>query len=153
MGGIVPSAGPRFSGPSAAQAFKLRGQCAAPRQGDGEAQQHGAHFVARHLHALAQGAGAGGASTAAKRIRGGPVSTIGSTTPPARSSGGGAAGLAAATPWALAGFAVAPLALRAARPVYRGATGAALIPVLAGTGATMLGWAIIVAVALWAPWG
>ncbi len=62
-------------------------------------------------------------------------------------------GLAAATPWALAGFAVAPLALRAARPVYRGATGAALIPVLAGTGATMLGWAIIVAVALWAPWG
>jgi 1,4-dihydroxy-2-naphthoate octaprenyltransferase len=53
-----------------------------------------------------------------------------------------------ATPWCAAGLAAAPLAVRAARPVRRGLTGAALIPVLRDTGLTMLVWSIAVAAAL-----
>jgi 1,4-dihydroxy-2-naphthoate octaprenyltransferase len=41
-----------------------------------------------------------------------------------------------------------PLAVRAARPVRTGRTGAELIPVLRDTGLTMLVWSIAVAAAL-----
>ena len=53
-----------------------------------------------------------------------------------------------ATPWIAAGFAALPLAVRAARPVRSGATGAQLIPVLRDTGLAMLVWAILVTAAL-----
>lgn len=56
--------------------------------------------------------------------------------------------LAWVTPWALLGLLAAALAVRAARPVASGRTGAALIPVLRDTGLTMLVWAIAVALAL-----
>jgi 1,4-dihydroxy-2-naphthoate octaprenyltransferase len=56
--------------------------------------------------------------------------------------------LAWATPWCLAAFAVAPLAVRAARPVLTGGVGPQLIPVLRDTGLTMLGWAVVVTAAL-----
>jgi 1,4-dihydroxy-2-naphthoate octaprenyltransferase len=56
--------------------------------------------------------------------------------------------LAWATPWALAGLAATPLAVRAARPVTGGRTGPQLIPVLRDTGLTMLVWAIAVGSAL-----
>jgi 1,4-dihydroxy-2-naphthoate octaprenyltransferase len=56
--------------------------------------------------------------------------------------------LACATPWALAGLAAAPLAVRAARPVTSGKTGPRLIPVLRDTGLTMLVWALTVGLAL-----
>jgi 1,4-dihydroxy-2-naphthoate octaprenyltransferase len=57
-------------------------------------------------------------------------------------------GLAFATPWCLAGFLAAPLAVRASRPVTTGQRGPQLIPVLRDTGLTMLVWSIVVAVAL-----
>lgn len=53
-----------------------------------------------------------------------------------------------ATPWCAAGLLAAPLALRGARPVRSGRTGAELIPVLRDTGLTMLVWSIVVALAL-----
>jgi 1,4-dihydroxy-2-naphthoate polyprenyltransferase len=53
-----------------------------------------------------------------------------------------------ATPWCLAGFVAAPLAVRAAMPVTGGKAGPALIPVLRDTGLTMLVWAVAVATAL-----
>jgi 1,4-dihydroxy-2-naphthoate polyprenyltransferase len=56
--------------------------------------------------------------------------------------------LVAATPWCAAGFAAAPLALRAAAPVRRGDGGPKLIPVLRDTGLTMLVWSVTVALAL-----
>ncbi len=56
--------------------------------------------------------------------------------------------LALATPWCLAALVAAPLAVRAARPVYTGALGPQLIPVLRYTGLTMLVWAVAVAAAL-----
>jgi 1,4-dihydroxy-2-naphthoate polyprenyltransferase len=56
--------------------------------------------------------------------------------------------LVAATPWCAAGFAAAPLALRAAAPVRRGRGGRELIPVLRDTGMTMLVWSVAVALAL-----
>jgi 1,4-dihydroxy-2-naphthoate polyprenyltransferase len=56
--------------------------------------------------------------------------------------------LVAATPWCAAGFAAAPLALRAAAPVRRGRGGRELIPVLRDTGLTMLVWSLAVALAL-----
>ena len=56
--------------------------------------------------------------------------------------------LAWVTPWAVLGLLAAALAVRAARPVASGRTGAALIPVLRDTGLTMLVWAIAVALAL-----
>jgi 1,4-dihydroxy-2-naphthoate polyprenyltransferase len=56
--------------------------------------------------------------------------------------------LVAATPWCAAGFAAAPLALRAAAPVRRGRGGRELIPVLRDTGLTMLVWSVAVALAL-----
>jgi 1,4-dihydroxy-2-naphthoate polyprenyltransferase len=56
--------------------------------------------------------------------------------------------LVAATPWCAAGFAAAPLALRAAAPVRRGGGGRELIPVLRDTGLTMLVWSVAVALAL-----
>ncbi|MBC3186089.1 1,4-dihydroxy-2-naphthoate polyprenyltransferase [Corynebacterium sp. zg-331] len=45
-----------------------------------------------------------------------------------------------ATPWALLGLLAVPLGVIGARPVLRGATGAALIPVLGLTGRAMLAW-------------
>ncbi|MGB3482952.1 MAG: 1,4-dihydroxy-2-naphthoate polyprenyltransferase [Mycobacterium sp.] len=57
-------------------------------------------------------------------------------------------GLALATPWALAGFLAAPLAVRASRPVTTGKGGPALIPVLRDTGLTMLVWSVAIAAAL-----
>lgn len=45
--------------------------------------------------------------------------------------------------WALACLAVAPALARAARPVLRGAGGAALIPVLGGVGRAMLAWSAL----------
>ncbi|AQA01968.1 1,4-dihydroxy-2-naphthoate polyprenyltransferase [Mycobacterium sp. MS1601] len=56
--------------------------------------------------------------------------------------------LAFATPWTLAGFVAAPLAVRASRPVTTGKGGPALIPVLRDTGLTMLVWSIAVGIAL-----
>ena len=56
--------------------------------------------------------------------------------------------LVAATPWCAAGFAAAPLALRAAAPVRRGRGGRELIPVLRDTGLAMLVWSVAVALAL-----
>jgi 1,4-dihydroxy-2-naphthoate octaprenyltransferase len=53
-----------------------------------------------------------------------------------------------ATPWCLAGFLSAPLAVRAAAPVRGGRGGPALIPVLRDTGLTMLVWSVAVAAAL-----
>jgi 1,4-dihydroxy-2-naphthoate polyprenyltransferase len=53
-----------------------------------------------------------------------------------------------ATPWALIGLAAIPRAVRGPFLVGRGATGAALIPVLRYTGSTMLLWAILVALGL-----
>jgi 1,4-dihydroxy-2-naphthoate polyprenyltransferase len=63
------------------------------------------------------------------------------------------AGLAAVsltlvTPWSLAGLTAAPLAMRAARPIRAGMSGAELIPVLRDTGLAMLAWATLTAVAL-----
>jgi 1,4-dihydroxy-2-naphthoate polyprenyltransferase len=57
-------------------------------------------------------------------------------------------GLIAATPWCAAGLVSAPLAVRAARPVWSGRGGRELIPVLRDTGLTMLVWSIAVAAAL-----
>jgi 1,4-dihydroxy-2-naphthoate polyprenyltransferase len=56
--------------------------------------------------------------------------------------------LIAATPWCAAGLVAVPLAIRAAAPVRRARTGAALIPVLRDTGLTMLVWSAAVASAL-----
>ncbi len=56
--------------------------------------------------------------------------------------------LMVATPWCAAGFAAAPLAVRAARPVRSGRGGPALIPVLRDTGLAMVVWAIAVSAAL-----
>jgi 1,4-dihydroxy-2-naphthoate octaprenyltransferase len=56
--------------------------------------------------------------------------------------------LTAATPWCAVGLVATPLAVRAARPVRTGRTGAELIPVLRDTGLTMLVWSIAVAAAL-----
>jgi 1,4-dihydroxy-2-naphthoate polyprenyltransferase len=56
--------------------------------------------------------------------------------------------LVAATPWCAAGYAAAPLALRAAAPVRRGRGGRELIPVLRDTGLAMLVWSVAVALAL-----
>jgi 1,4-dihydroxy-2-naphthoate polyprenyltransferase len=56
--------------------------------------------------------------------------------------------LMAATPWCGLGLVAAPLAVRSAAPVRRGGSGPELIPVLAGTGLTMLTWSAVVAVAL-----
>jgi 1,4-dihydroxy-2-naphthoate octaprenyltransferase len=56
--------------------------------------------------------------------------------------------LVAATTWCVAGFAAAPLAVRAAGPVRRGRGGRELIPVLRDTGLTMLVWSVAVALAL-----
>src|SRR6201993_4409618 len=56
--------------------------------------------------------------------------------------------LVAARPWCAAGFAGAPLALRAAARVRRGRGGRELIPVLRDTGLTMLVWSVAVALAL-----
>ncbi|MGE2732312.1 1,4-dihydroxy-2-naphthoate polyprenyltransferase [Mycolicibacterium vaccae] len=56
--------------------------------------------------------------------------------------------LMAATPWCAVGLIALPLAVRAARPVRRGAGGKDLIPVLRDTGLTMLVWAVAVAAAL-----
>ena len=53
-----------------------------------------------------------------------------------------------ATPWCLAGLLSVPLALRGARPVYSGQTGAQLIPVLRDTGLVMLVWAVAVTAGL-----
>ncbi len=56
--------------------------------------------------------------------------------------------LALATPWCLVGFAAAPLAVRAAKPVRSGLGGRELIPVLKDTGLTMLVWAVLVTAVL-----
>ncbi|WP_071286582.1 1,4-dihydroxy-2-naphthoate polyprenyltransferase [Mycolicibacterium llatzerense] len=56
--------------------------------------------------------------------------------------------LALATPWCLVGFAAAPLAVRAAKPVRSGLGGRELIPVLRDTGLTMLVWAALVTAVL-----
>lgn len=56
--------------------------------------------------------------------------------------------LALATPWCLVGFAAAPLAVRAAKPVRSGLGGRELIPVLKDTGLTMLVWAALVSAVL-----
>lgn len=54
-----------------------------------------------------------------------------------------------ATPWALLGLVALPLAAKAVLAVWRGAAGAALIPVLSGTGATLLLYAVGLAAGLW----
>ena len=56
--------------------------------------------------------------------------------------------LTLASPWCLVGFAAAPLAVRAAKPVRSGLGGRELIPVLKDTGLTMLVWAVLVAAVL-----
>ena len=56
--------------------------------------------------------------------------------------------LTAATPWCAVGLVATPLAVRAARPVRTGRTGAELIPVLRDTGLAMLVWSIAVSAAL-----
>ncbi|MGD7003132.1 1,4-dihydroxy-2-naphthoate polyprenyltransferase [Corynebacterium halotolerans] len=56
--------------------------------------------------------------------------------------------LAFATWPALVPLLLLPLAVKAARPVYRGATGSDLIPVIGATGKTMLAWAVLTAIAL-----
>jgi 1,4-dihydroxy-2-naphthoate polyprenyltransferase len=56
--------------------------------------------------------------------------------------------LTLATPWCLVGFAAAPLAVRAAKPVRSGLGGRDLIPVLRDTGLAMLVWAALVAAVL-----
>ncbi|BCI79772.1 1,4-dihydroxy-2-naphthoate octaprenyltransferase [Mycolicibacterium sp. TY66] len=53
-----------------------------------------------------------------------------------------------ATPWCLIGFAAAPLAVRAAKPVRSGLGGRELIPVLKDTGLTMLVWAALITAVL-----
>jgi 1,4-dihydroxy-2-naphthoate octaprenyltransferase len=53
-----------------------------------------------------------------------------------------------ATPWCAVGLIAVPLAVRAARPVRKAASGAELIPVLRDTGLTMLVWSVAVALAL-----
>ena len=53
-----------------------------------------------------------------------------------------------ATPWCALGFIGAPLALRAAVPVRKAGTGAALVPVLRDTALTMLVWSVAVGLAL-----
>jgi 1,4-dihydroxy-2-naphthoate polyprenyltransferase len=53
-----------------------------------------------------------------------------------------------ATPWCAVGLVALPLAVRAAGPVRKGLGGKDLIPVLRGTGLTMLVWAVTVALAL-----
>ena len=50
--------------------------------------------------------------------------------------------------WSLLTVAAAPLALRPIRTVRAGATGRDLIPVLAGTGLLLLGYATLLAVGL-----
>ncbi len=57
-------------------------------------------------------------------------------------------GLVTATPWCAAGLVSAPLAVRAAQPVWSGRGGRELIPVLRDTGLTMLAWSVIIAAAL-----
>lgn len=52
------------------------------------------------------------------------------------------------TPWALTTLAAAPLAVLAVKPVVRGVSGRALIPVLGKTGKAMLVWALLLTVAL-----
>lgn len=56
--------------------------------------------------------------------------------------------LAFASPWALCGLLVAPVAWKAAAPIRRAASGAALIPVLGATGKVLMLWAIITTAAL-----
>ncbi|MUL66564.1 1,4-dihydroxy-2-naphthoate polyprenyltransferase [Mycobacterium sp. CBMA 234] len=56
--------------------------------------------------------------------------------------------LTLATPWCLVGFAAAPLAVRAVKPVRSGLGGRELIPVLRDTGLTMLVWSALVAAVL-----
>ncbi|MEN4451849.1 1,4-dihydroxy-2-naphthoate polyprenyltransferase [Mycobacterium sp. SMC-21] len=56
--------------------------------------------------------------------------------------------LTLATPWCLVGFAAAPLAVRAAKPVRSGLGGRELIPVLKDTGLTMLVWAALITAVL-----
>jgi 1,4-dihydroxy-2-naphthoate octaprenyltransferase len=56
--------------------------------------------------------------------------------------------LVARTPWALVGLLAIPLAIKANAPVRSGAQGLALIPALAGTGATMLVWGVATALGL-----
>jgi len=53
-----------------------------------------------------------------------------------------------ATPWCALGLLAAPLAVKAAGPVRRGAGGRDLIPVLRDTGLTMLVWSVAVAATL-----
>lgn len=53
-----------------------------------------------------------------------------------------------ATPWCALGFLAAPLAVKAAAPVWSGKGGRDLIPVLRDTGLAMLVWSVAVAVAL-----
>ena len=52
------------------------------------------------------------------------------------------------TPWALLGLLAVPLAVKANAPIRSGAQGMALIPALAGTGATMLVWGAATGLAL-----
>ncbi|SQG63971.1 1,4-dihydroxy-2-naphthoateoctaprenyltransferase [Corynebacterium renale] len=56
--------------------------------------------------------------------------------------------LAFASPWTLLSFAALALVLPAARPVVRGVTGKALIPVIGATGKAMLAWAVLTALGL-----
>ncbi|MFL0176943.1 1,4-dihydroxy-2-naphthoate polyprenyltransferase [Mycobacterium sp. SMC-18] len=56
--------------------------------------------------------------------------------------------LTLATPWCLVGFAAAPLAVRAAKPVRSDLGGRELIPVLKDTGLTMLVWAALITAVL-----
>lgn len=56
--------------------------------------------------------------------------------------------LTLATPWCLVGFAAAPLAVRAAKPVRSGLGGRELIPVLKDTGLTMLVWSALITAVL-----
>lgn len=56
--------------------------------------------------------------------------------------------LTLATPWCLVGFAAAPLAVRAAKPVRSGLGGRDLIPVLKDTGLTMLVWSALITAVL-----
>lgn len=52
-------------------------------------------------------------------------------------------------PWALLAVLAAPLAGLAARPVWRGATGKDLIPVLEATGRTQLAFGLLLSIGLW----
>jgi hypothetical protein len=53
-----------------------------------------------------------------------------------------------ASPWALLGLLVAPVAWKAAGPIRSAASGAALIPVLGATGKVLMLWAVITTTAL-----